>query len=430
MLSPAGVVDQDVDPAERLVRLEEKALDCVGVEQVGLDRRRLAAGFVIGGRRPRPPRGARVVDDDRGPVGGQPAGDSRPDAPGTARHQCDFPLQSTHLSSRSGSILPQAERASRPRIACQLLLPGPGGLGYDDPVPAAVPSRGPAMLEGPLVFVNVDTQRDFLDPDGALFIAGSGAIRPNLARLTRFARDRGIPILATACAHGRTTPSSPTSRPTACSGPRARPGSRRPTGPADPSSSRAADPRADPAPPDDPQTGVRRLLQPRRRPGGRAYGRDRPDVVVYGVATDYCVRCAVTGCWSGASGWRSWSTRSGRSTPRPRPELLTDFARAGRCLTVTDVATRRASGETGARVPPRGWIGEPRGSARPVRPPGVPGRSTPGCRPSAPCASAPGRGGSPPRCSRRRSRRDDQVEVAHVGVVGGEQDADVRRRSR
>ena len=46
------------------------------------------------------------------------------------------------------------------------------------------------MLDGPLRFVDVDTQRDFLEPDGALFIAGSGAIRPNLARLTRF-RARG-----------------------------------------------------------------------------------------------------------------------------------------------------------------------------------------------------------------------------------------------
>ena len=62
------------------------------------------------------------------------------------------------------------------------------------------------MLEGPLVFVDVDTQRDFLDPDGALFIAGSGAIRPNLARLTRFARAQGIPILATACAHAEGDP--------------------------------------------------------------------------------------------------------------------------------------------------------------------------------------------------------------------------------
>src|SRR5436305_1525096 len=57
------------------------------------------------------------------------------------------------------------------------------------------------MLDGPLVFVDIDTQRDFLDPDGSLFIAGSEAIRPALARLSSFALDRGIPILATACAH-------------------------------------------------------------------------------------------------------------------------------------------------------------------------------------------------------------------------------------
>src|SRR5688572_18390012 len=57
------------------------------------------------------------------------------------------------------------------------------------------------MLSGPLVFVDVDTQHDFLYPAGSLAIPGSGVILPNLERLTRFARDRGIPILATACAH-------------------------------------------------------------------------------------------------------------------------------------------------------------------------------------------------------------------------------------
>ncbi len=40
------------------------------------------------------------------------------------------------------------------------------------------------MIEGPLVFVDIDTQRDFLDPAGVLFIPGSEAIVPNLARLT------------------------------------------------------------------------------------------------------------------------------------------------------------------------------------------------------------------------------------------------------
>ena len=55
------------------------------------------------------------------------------------------------------------------------------------------------MLDGPLVFVDVDTQRDFLEPDGALAIPGAEAILPNLARLTAFARRQGIPVLATAC---------------------------------------------------------------------------------------------------------------------------------------------------------------------------------------------------------------------------------------
>ena len=57
------------------------------------------------------------------------------------------------------------------------------------------------MFDGPLVFVDIDTQRDFLDPDGALFIPESEAIVPTLARLTAFARTRNIPVLATACAH-------------------------------------------------------------------------------------------------------------------------------------------------------------------------------------------------------------------------------------
>jgi nicotinamidase/pyrazinamidase len=57
------------------------------------------------------------------------------------------------------------------------------------------------MLEGPLVFVDIDTQRDFLGPEGALYVPDSEAILANLARLTDFARQHAIPVLATACAH-------------------------------------------------------------------------------------------------------------------------------------------------------------------------------------------------------------------------------------
>lgn len=57
------------------------------------------------------------------------------------------------------------------------------------------------MLDGPLVFVDVDTQRDFMEPSGSLYVAGADEIVKNLARLTRYAIDRKIPVIATACAH-------------------------------------------------------------------------------------------------------------------------------------------------------------------------------------------------------------------------------------
>ena len=57
------------------------------------------------------------------------------------------------------------------------------------------------MLAGPHVFVDVDTQRDFLEPTGVLYVAGAAEIIPNLARLSQFARSHHVPVLATACAH-------------------------------------------------------------------------------------------------------------------------------------------------------------------------------------------------------------------------------------
>ena len=41
------------------------------------------------------------------------------------------------------------------------------------------------MLEGPLVFVDIDTQRDFLEPTGALYVPGSAEILAQLGRLDR-----------------------------------------------------------------------------------------------------------------------------------------------------------------------------------------------------------------------------------------------------
>ena len=83
------------------------------------------------------------------------------------------------------------------------------------------------MLDGPLVFVDVDTQRDFLDPAGALFIPGSGVILPNLARLTGLRPGPGHPRPGHGVRpHDPTTTSCGSSRRTAWSAPPARSGSR------------------------------------------------------------------------------------------------------------------------------------------------------------------------------------------------------------
>ena len=50
-------------------------------------------------------------------------------------------------------------------------------------------------------FWNVDTQKDFMEQTGALYVQGADAIRPVLARLTRFAAERGVPVVSSADYH-------------------------------------------------------------------------------------------------------------------------------------------------------------------------------------------------------------------------------------
>ena len=56
------------------------------------------------------------------------------------------------------------------------------------------------------VFVDVDTQLDFLYPAGALYVPGAEHIVPAVARLNRFAAARGIPVISTTDAHAENDP--------------------------------------------------------------------------------------------------------------------------------------------------------------------------------------------------------------------------------
>lgn len=52
-----------------------------------------------------------------------------------------------------------------------------------------------------LVFLDVDTQADFMSPRGALYVPGAETIIPNLRRLMTYAADQRLLVLSSADAH-------------------------------------------------------------------------------------------------------------------------------------------------------------------------------------------------------------------------------------
>ncbi|HEV3164158.1 MAG TPA: isochorismatase family protein [Isosphaeraceae bacterium] len=199
------------------------------------------------------------------------------------------------------------------------------------------------MLNGPLVFVDTDTQRDFLEPDGALFIAGSEAILANLAQLTAFARRHGIPILASACAHTLDEPDPEPFPPHCLVGTR---GQERVEATAWPGGMVVS---LDAHGPD---TIVPHLTIEKRRydvfshPDAdrifARYAQSDPTFVVYGVATDYCVRADVHGLLD-----RGYKVAVVVDAIRPvdpssEAEVLTEFTRRGALLTLTEVVCSSA----------------------------------------------------------------------------------------
>jgi nicotinamidase/pyrazinamidase len=56
------------------------------------------------------------------------------------------------------------------------------------------------------VFLDIDTQFDFLYPAGALYVPKAELIVPAVAALNRFAAEHGIPVVSTADAHAENDP--------------------------------------------------------------------------------------------------------------------------------------------------------------------------------------------------------------------------------
>jgi len=197
------------------------------------------------------------------------------------------------------------------------------------------------MVEGRLVFVDIDTQCDFLESEGALYIPGSDAITSNLERLTQFALRHEIPIVATACSHCADDPELARFPPHCMSGSA---GEKRVAATAVAGSIVLANGEqwTGEIPPH--LTIQKREIDVFSRPEAAElfarYNQAHPTFVVYGVATDYCVRAGVMGLMS-----RGCRVAIVADAVRPidaaiEPAVLTELVHRGASLTITDVACR------------------------------------------------------------------------------------------
>lgn len=191
-----------------------------------------------------------------------------------------------------------------------------------------------------VVFVDIDTQRDFLDPDGALYIAGSTAIRPELARLSKIARERRIPVVASACAHQPEDFEIEPFPPHCVVGSKGQeriPETSRPeTLIIDPDRTIAPPPRTI-----DHVTINKRYYDLFSNKSAdalfAALGDFETTFYVYGVATDYCVKAAVEGLLERGRKVAVVVDAIRAVDSTAEPAILTEFVRLGSILTITSV---------------------------------------------------------------------------------------------
>jgi O-acetyl-ADP-ribose deacetylase (regulator of RNase III)/nicotinamidase-related amidase len=152
-----------------------------------------------------------------------------------------------------------------------------------------------------VIFFDVDTQRDFMDATGALYVPGAEAIRSNIERLLLAASEHGVTTISSRCAHSPDDPEFEIFPPHCIDG---QPGAERVFAalPALPRQEVAVDAGTDPQAQLRPalhyivKKKVFDLFSNRWLDGLRRQGEFNGEpCVVFGVATDYCVRACALG---------------------------------------------------------------------------------------------------------------------------------------
>jgi len=189
------------------------------------------------------------------------------------------------------------------------------------------------------VFVDVDTQIDFLFPAGALYVRGSERLVPAIARLNRYAASKGFALISTTDAHSENDPEFKAWPPHCVAGTR---GQQKPD-------ETLLDRRT--ALPFTPGAEIeladqvvveKQVLDVFSNPNFEALldrlGAD--NYVVYGVATDYCVRCAITGLLAAGKRVTLVTDVIAAVSPEDGARAVAEFTAKGGQLATVDEVTR------------------------------------------------------------------------------------------
>jgi nicotinamidase/pyrazinamidase len=189
------------------------------------------------------------------------------------------------------------------------------------------------------VFFDIDTQIDFMYPAGALYVPGAERIVPAVAELNRCAAARGFPVVSTTDAHSENDSEFRQWPPHCVAGT---------TGQVKPAATlldkrvvipnRPAELRIE---------GAQQIIlekqqldlftNPNIRPLLEGLEADR--YVVYGVVTEYCVRCAAMGLLESGKPVTLVTDAIQSLKPEDAERMLTEFtARGGRLATAGEVA--------------------------------------------------------------------------------------------
>ncbi|MDX2044740.1 MAG: isochorismatase family protein [Acidobacteriota bacterium] len=202
-----------------------------------------------------------------------------------------------------------------------------------------------------MIFFDVDTQYDFMEPGGALYVPQAETVKPNLERLLRAAGELHVTTISSRCAHQPRDPEFQMFPPHCLEG---TPGAERVLAefPQLPRQEIAVDAVADADTRLEAGTHyvvkkiVFDMFSSKWLDGLRQRGAFRGEhCVVFGVATDYCVRCCVLGLVEAGAQVQVVEDAIRGVAPETTEQTFAEMRSAGVEFTTTDDVLKQLKGQ-------------------------------------------------------------------------------------